>query len=310
MMSSEEMVNRLWERRDRYLAEKKAQRRTAGRITASVSAVCIVALIGIWLWQSDRLRPAPTLNEEPDSAPTGGVGETPVTDTGIVSGGGMISGDDGFTTWNGCAYVGGRLYEALTAGNADDVYDILARPAVIDCTFLYEGKTLGEYQEAWDEERHLPEKLMMLLKEGESLKYGEALYETGTPDGEKWAKSFYEDLVAFFGSAILEKYIVDGEFLAEEVERDISAAQNSTRAAEAYQTAFAAWLEWLASSVSGQLPSEAVPERSCILLHMTRDEFSAFVSDNGDGIDTTGWLFDLAIPFAGDEGASDRVVND
>lgn len=70
-------------------------------------------------------------------------------------------------------------------------------------------------------EAQLYDKLGQLLKDGESLKYGEALYTTGTPDGEKWLKEFYELRIEFYGEEFLAKYIVDGEFLRDKVVSDI-----------------------------------------------------------------------------------------
>ncbi|WP_455530722.1 dockerin type I repeat-containing protein [Ruminococcus sp.] len=68
----------------------------------------------------------------------------------------------------------------------------------------------------------LYDKLGQLLKQGDSLKYGEALYTTGTPDGEKWTKDFYEQRVNFYGEEFLAKYIVNGEFLRDKVVSDMA----------------------------------------------------------------------------------------
>jgi len=75
----------------------------------------------------------------------------------------------------------------------------------------------------------LYEKLAQLLKQGDMLKYGEALYTTGTPDGEKWTKELYEQRVEFFGEDLLSKYIVDGEFLRKSVESDMKGLLNKTK---------------------------------------------------------------------------------
>lgn len=68
----------------------------------------------------------------------------------------------------------------------------------------------------------LYDKLGQLLKQGDSLKYGEALYTTGTTDGEKWTKDFYEQRVDFYGEEFLAKYIVNGEFLRDKVVSDMA----------------------------------------------------------------------------------------
>ena len=82
--------------------------------------------------------------------------------------------------------------------------------------------------EAVESNAQLYEKLAQLLKQGDSLKYGEALYTTGTPDGEKWTKEFYEQRVEFYGEDLLSKYIVDGEFLRKSVESDMKGLLDKT----------------------------------------------------------------------------------
>lgn len=193
-----------------------------------------------------------------------------------------------FTVWHKFDSVGYRLYEALDSGDDDDIFAILARPA-LDYTFTYNGKTVAEYYSDMCNERNLPEILAQLQKEGDALKYGEALYQTGTPSGEKWAQSWYEERIQYYGDALLGKYIVNGEFLCEKLERDIAEAKTRNTATEVYKKALGAYLEQLAASVGGELPAEAVPEQNGIIMYLTKAEFSVF---SPDGID--GWTFDLA----------------
>lgn len=86
--------------------------------------------------------------------------------------------------------------------------------------FVHEGRTRTE----WEAYREMcfaeQEKRLMLLKEGDALKHGEALYTTGTPEGERWAKSLYDERVAYYGQAFLSRYIVDGELLRDTLERE------------------------------------------------------------------------------------------
>ncbi len=200
---------------------------------------------------------------------------------------------EGFRVWYQFDSVGYRLYEALEAGDDNDIFAILTRPS-FDYTFRYNGKTLAEYYSDMCNERNLPEILAQLLKEGDSLKYGEALYTTGTPTGEKWAQSWYEERIAYYGETILGKYIVNGEFLSEIVEQDISSAMNSNEATAAYKTAYGAYLNHVASSIKGELPTEVVAEDNGIIMYLTKEEFSKFSADRIDG-----WTFDLA--FKNDE---------
>ncbi len=88
-----------------------------------------------------------------------------------------------------------------------------------DADFVYNGKTLAQYDAEYEAELALREKLEKLIKDGDALKYGEDLYKTGTPDGVKWAQSYYESTIRYYGKDLLAEYIVDGVFLREKVER-------------------------------------------------------------------------------------------
>lgn len=313
MKNSDEMVNSLFERREQYLTEKKKQHRTIMKTAICVSSLCLVALFGFGIWQSGLLRQSPIQTENPANISSGNqVSETSalatdkeidssdIHDFSIIWADNANDGLEGFTTWNNHDSISFRLCEALESGNKDDVFAIFAMPAK-DYTFEYKGKTLADYYLAMSEERNLPDKLLQLLKEGDSLKYGEALYKTGTPTGEIWYQSLYEERVAFYGNTILEKYIVDGQFLVEELERDIAIATNSTQATDAYNKALTAYLEQLAASVHGVLPLEAVPEKFGIIMYHTKDQFSAFINNSDDDIDTTEWTFRLAANESDDE---------
>ena len=52
MKSSEEMVNSLFERRDRYITEQKQKRAVITRTITSMCCVCLIALVGFGMWQS------------------------------------------------------------------------------------------------------------------------------------------------------------------------------------------------------------------------------------------------------------------
>ena len=200
---------------------------------------------------------------------------------------GEVSESEELTKWGRFNLVSSRLYSALEDGNSDDVFAILARPA-IDYDFEYNGKKMERYFSDMCDEKNLPEKLMQLLKEGDALKYGTALYETGTPDGEKWYKSLYEERVNFYG-AILSKYIVNGEFLKEQLKQDIEEAKNATEATDAYNEALSGYLNKIADSVDGVIPSETLPEQNAIIMYLTKEQFSSFPIESVDG-----WVFDLA----------------
>ena len=105
---------------------------------------------------------------------------------------------------------------------------------VVDYDFVYNGKTINEYREEWHYNSGLYEKYAQLFKEGDSLKYGEALYTTGDANGMKWDKEWYELRVEFYGREFLAKYIVNGEFLREKAEADHEAFINDRVSERSY----------------------------------------------------------------------------
>ena len=236
-------------------------------IAGGVGCVALVALVGFGIWgavNNGTNTPAPTVSDMK-----------------------VIWADSSYmeVTQNG---VSTKLENAINSFGKDKVFAILARPE-IDYSFKYQGKTLEELSNALREEVMLPEKLWQLLKLGDFLKYGEALYTTGTPEGEKWDKALYDNQINFFGRDLLDKYIVDGQFLSEKVEQDIEKAEKSNTAQDAYNKAMSAYLEKIASSVKGSMPSQTVPERNAIIIFMTGDAFSEFKADHSEG-----WIYDLA----------------
>ena len=146
--------------------------------------------------------------------------------------------------WKNKISMYGDLYQAIN-DNPDGTFAVTAkyRPTPEKVTgFTYDGKTLFQLAVAADNERMMPDKMTELLKVGDELKYGTALYETGNQDGVKWAKELYEEKLAYFGKDLLNKYIVNGAFLSDQLKNDIE-AYNETSAARTYKLAYKAYLE-------------------------------------------------------------------
>ncbi len=104
--------------------------------------------------------------------------------------------------------------------------------------FTYQGQTLQQLNDRRKESRELNDKLGSLLKEGDELCYGEALYLTGSPNGYKWAKSLYDERVAWYGEALLSKYLGDRVFYKDRLQEDITKAKADYRALDAEIEAF------------------------------------------------------------------------
>ena len=189
------------------------------------------------------------------------------------------------TEWQG-KKIYDSLKDALNEDDGNTVYKIAAIPP-IDDNYIYNGKTLREYSKQKEKGYVLSELLASLLKEGDYLKYGTALYETGTPDGEKWAKEFYEERTAYYGEELLSTYIVNGEFLKDKAEQDMNIAkENETSeykdAEDAYKNAIHAYMTEIAAKVKGEAAG------NCIIIYMTKEQFSAFTVD-----DIEKWTFGL-----------------
>ena len=299
--------------------EKKAEKMiSARRMILPVSMICLVLIAGFGALQiglSYRSQYEHGLTEGPDGKSPNFVERTETEDnssqeqsTGEEAPASAAETDDagsssstsavqdsvdaaidgyfeGFTQWNGKT-ITQNLMRAINAAGDDEVIAIMARPS-LDYDFIYEGKTLNQYYSEKCAEDSLAEILTMLLKDGDYLKYGEALYTTGTPDGERWAKELYEERIGFYGEEILGKYIADGQFLSDKLEKDIEAAENADAARKAYEKAVAAFLEDLAASVTGARPSEAAPDKRGIIIYLTKSGLKDFDRNMG-------WWFDDA----------------
>lgn len=94
---------------------------------------------------------------------------------------------DAFVEWNGWS-MDYSLYEVLNrADKTDFIAVVVSKNNSIDRdSFEYKGTTYGQLRAEQDDLHALREKFVDFPKMSEWLKYGELLYTTGTPDGEKW----------------------------------------------------------------------------------------------------------------------------
>lgn len=125
----------------------------------------------------------------------------------------------------------------ITAVSTSAIYVYAEENSGSDSGFLSTSSTVktdNNISEMSDAEFY--EKLGQLLKQGDSLKYGEMLYTTGTPDGERWDEKFYWQRIEFYGEELLAEYIVNGEFMREKVEADMAAVLEKNRSPESEMT--------------------------------------------------------------------------
>ena len=123
--------------------------------------------------------------------------------------------------------VSPELYEAMKKAQDVDVLAVIVNSQIIAPNdFNYNGKAFSEYNSAYIELGKVLKKLNELLVDGEYLKYGEALYKDGAPDGTKWTREVYEKTVAYYGD-LFDKYIKNGELLENELLGEIKAVENA-----------------------------------------------------------------------------------
>ena len=200
--------------------------------------------------------------------------------------------------WNG-KIVSMQLRNKLESCPEDEKLRIrLTPPSAPD--FKVGGKTLEEYYNRIYEAQELVLKLTQLLKEGDSLKYGTALYEGGAPGGEKWDRDHYDKRVGFYGEELLAKYIRDGEFLRAQAEADIPSAQAAAETAcSEHDKAIAEYCKQLAESLPGEF--EVNEKYGYLIAEMTKSELREF-DGNGEG-----WHYYL-LPSAPQETAETQVI--
>jgi hypothetical protein len=206
--------------------------------------------------------------------------------------------DAGFTEWNGKT-ITLSLYDALSDTKNKDSLIAIGVGFEIDTNFVYNGKSLAQYALEADAERLLGGKLGQLLKLGDSLKYGDALYKTGTPTGEKWSKELYDETVETIGKDLIATYIVDGDFLVEKLEADIAACGENKQCLIAYEEARNAFCRFAVNeavkTLEGKNINYEIRNETGLVFFITADEFASlhldnvshfwFASKDGDGMD-------------------------
>ena len=197
--------------------------------------------------------------------------------------------DSIYVKWNG-KEVMSNLYDMLRKPS-DKVIPINFKLSMSpDYNFEYKGKKLSEYANANYSEEMM--KLKDLQMYGNQLKYGETIYTTGTPDGTKRTKEWYEERVEYFGEELLSKYIVDGEFLEEKLRVNINELMKNNRIAN--EEAEKAYYSYISDEAIKQLDKqnikyEYMTEPKRLVIYVTAEEFKAMKLDNVSryGLDTS-----------------------
>lgn len=243
MKSYNEVAECVFARSTAIIEEKKRNRKEFIRKMSTVAPCIVATLLICVIYGSGLFGFIPLMFNDPPTITDGTVeGETTSrpqesgSDTGNTSnpgtsdsdtvkvpetiGGGIGPNDNAFIYWKD-KRITTSLAELLQKSGPNDIIQIYMTCRADD-SYVYNGKTVSEYGIKVTEALVLSEKLKTFVKVGDSLKYGEALYTTETPTGEKWTKENYERTVAYYGNEIIQKYIVNEEFLKSKLSDDIA----------------------------------------------------------------------------------------
>ena len=203
----------------------------------------------------------------------------------------QIDPDEDFAVgdWKGKA-VTGQLLEWLTDAAAEDALPLIWAKPGIDMTYVYQGKTLQAYWDAAESARELEERLLTLRKLADSLEYGDALYTTGTPTGEKWDEELYREIVTYIGQDLIDQYLADG-CLAEKLDEMLEGQRVDAVAAQGvWNNAVDAYREDICSATKGVLIQQGLeayhPGNYVGIANLTKAQFEAL-----DGDYFEGWTF-------------------
>ena len=204
-----------------------------------------------------------------------------------------LSAECAFCELNG-KNVSMTLYQELRE-NGNEKIDILLNIS-IDKTYVYKGKTWAEYRQDYDNSWYTAQKMQELIKMGEYIKYGDKLYTVGTPDGEKWSESYYNEKVELYGEEMLSKYIVNGEFLQDKLIADTEAFMKERN--DVYNEAYTVFSRYSTEIVYEELQQKNIDcdydkDRNKLFIHVTADEFADVSIDNVS-------LYNLDLPVTDD----------
>ncbi len=172
------------------------------------------------------------------------------------------------------------------------LFAIDAKYGSVDKQFVYNGKTLAEYEAEVEEQMRRVDSLNILVKEGEYLINNKDEYPSMLPGGKK----YYEDIIAEIGEDLLSEYIVNGVFLKEKAEQDFAQALEDWGTAQRayYDQACAAYRAYFYEKTAKQLEAQGIKctysrDPDYLLLFISRDDFAKLELDN-----MSEWFFVLA----------------
>ena len=291
----------------------KARKMYAGYVT-SLAAMAVIAIVGFNVWHnvnppiSDDIE-NPPISDDIENPPIADDTENNVLDStdeqspNILVDSEVVWADKdnmemAITEWNG-KQISATLYDAFVKCEENRLFAIAANCTYVDKEYIYNGKSIAEYEAEMLKEQELVTKLEGLLKEGDYLKYGKDLYLTGTPEGEKWSKELYDDRVSMYGDDVLDKYIQNGEFLRDKLESDLENLFKEEAQLQ-YEMALGEYDNSVNMKLKEKLEEKDIAsdfslEVDYLLIYVSEAEFEQLEIEK-----QSDWLFSLAVK-AGDE---------
>ena len=190
-------------------------------------------------------------------------------------GSGDITPSDTYTgRWHG-KNISFDLYEALKNPESETIPVAVTFKDTGASEFVYLGKTIQEYTNDLVCNEEIA-KMEELLEQGDYLKHGENIYITGTPDGIVWTHSYYDYKVEFYGDELLSKYIVEGEFLKEQLQSDLKELKALYQSAldEAVDAFYISQIEDTITILNEKgIRCERIEDTHDMVMYITSDEF-------------------------------------
>lgn len=305
MKSYNEMANDVLRRIKENDVLKAKKRKLYTRYATSMAAMIVVAIAGFNVWHNLN----PPISDDIENPPIADDTENNVLDStdeqppNIMLDSEVVWADKdnmemAIIEWNG-KRISSTLYDAFEKCEENRLFAIAASCTYVDKEYIYNGKSLAEYEAEMLKEQELMGKLEGLLKEGDYLKYGKDLYLTGAPDGEKWSKELYDDRVSMYGDDVLDKYIQNGEFLRDKLESDLENLYKVETQLQ-YEMALREYVNSVNMRLKEKLEEKDIAsdfslDVDYLLIYVSESEFEQLEIEN-----QSDWLFSLAVK-AGDE---------
>ena len=252
MKSSDEMLDSLFERREKYMAQKKAKMQKIGRAASVTACFCMAALVGIGVWYSN-IGSQPNVVEPNDPDPNKNITVTDKTDTMVNTEENNVNTDENTansdestsndepqvpedTTGEVPEGIGGgtRGLKRLNEFFPNSITGIrIGAPELIEGSFVHER--FDELTSIIDKYDALPKTLEVDLFDLEWSYYSNLMWHITQEmnltreDLEIYNKSVFESYKVYFETSVLEDIILTDEQIDALLIKDEEEARKALR---------------------------------------------------------------------------------